>query len=414
MIWKNSNTVSKNKFPSFLLILILAGAVIGLTLLNYNLANDFSIQDNFAPRWAAAKAWMKDGESPYSKEVYSTTLELLKENDKFAGEFSKGYFLEPAFNLYFYIPLSFLPYPIAKAILITIIEIAILGAGWASCNLARVKLSLIEAVLLSLAAIAWYPNFKLILSASVLPIFVSLVLIACVLAQQKKGTAAGILLFICIGILPISIIPAIFFIIWRSSHRDHSVLSIYLAGIAFLLVSSLILFPGWMAEWSARLINTYPDFSWIDTPLMRIGKFFPGASFQVSVSLHVLTLFYLLVEWFGIIGGDERIISWKIMLTLGLLTLFNPTSTGSLLMWAWPGLLLFFRFLYEKWRIFGKILGWIIFIALIYTHWVTFAELQNWTQKESSIVVLLLPFIALIGLEWTRWWAMESTKPILN
>jgi len=30
------------------------------------------------------------------------------------------------------------------------------------------------------------------------------------------------------------------------------------------------------------------------------------------------------------------------------------------------------------------------------------------------VVSVFLPIIAMIGLEWTRWWAMESPKPLIE
>jgi hypothetical protein len=30
------------------------------------------------------------------------------------------------------------------------------------------------------------------------------------------------------------------------------------------------------------------------------------------------------------------------------------------------------------------------------------------------VVSVLLPIVALTGLEWTRWWAMESPKPLIE
>ncbi|MFZ3151259.1 MAG: glycosyltransferase family 87 protein [Anaerolineaceae bacterium] len=389
-------------------------AMVGATFLNLRLSDQFKHIDEFAPHWMAAKAWMRDGTSPYSEDTHEETLELLSQYGYAEDELNQGYFLEPVFNLYLYIPLSLVDYPIARAIWMTLIELACILSCWISLKLAGLKLHPVETLVLLILSVISYPIFKSILSASSMPIFVFLVLLACYLAKQDKGTAAGILLFLSLGTIPISFMVAIFLIVWKGSKRDQSIMPLYLIGVAFLIVTSLILFPGWIPEWFASFISIHPDIAWVDTPLMRIAEFFPGATTQISIALHVVVLFVLLVEWYGIIGKDGRQIQWKILITLNLLYFINPTSAGSYMIWAWPALFLFGKFLTEKWRITGKIIFWIILFALVYAHWTSFSDAQNWFQRESSLVVLLFPTVTMIGLEWTRWWAIDSPKPLLD
>ncbi|MFZ3071499.1 MAG: glycosyltransferase family 87 protein [Anaerolineaceae bacterium] len=389
-------------------------AVVGLTFLNLRLSEQFKHQDEFAPRWVAARAWMRDGSSPYSDEVYQETQDLLSEQGFTAGDFSQGHFLDPVFYLYLYIPFSFLDYPVARAIWMTIIELSCIAGGWISLKLAGLKINALESILLILLVTLCYPTFKVILSASVLPLFIFLVLLACHSAMQGKSTTAGILLFLCIGMVPASVFVAIFFMIWRGSRRDNSLPPIYLAGVAFLLVSSLLLFPQWIPDWFANAISVHADFSWLDTPLMRVASFFPGAKDPIAIFLHVLVLFVMLVEWYGIVGKGQRQIQWKILLTLSLLYFVNPTASGAYFLFVWPGLFLFFSFIEEKWKISGKIIRWAILIALVYDYWTIFQNTQNWSEIEPTSVVVLLPALALIGLQWTRWWALDSPKPLMD
>lgn len=394
-------------------ILILL-AMVGATFLNLHLSDQFKHIDEFAPQWMAAKAWMRDGTSPYSEDTHEETLELLSQYGYDKDELNQGYFLEPVFNLYLYIPLSLVDYPIARAIWMTLIELACILSCWISLKLAGLKLHPIETLVLLILSVVSYPIFKSVLSASNLPIFVFLVLLACYLAKQGKDTAAAILLFLSLGTVPISFMVAIFLIVWKGSKQDQSIMPLYLIGIVFLIVTSVILFPGWIPEWFANFISIHPGVAWVDTPLMRIAEFFPGATTQISIALHIAVLFVLLVEWYGIIGKDGRQIPWKILVTLNLLYFFNLTSSGSYLIWAWPALFLFGKFLTEKWRIPGKIIFWIILFALVYAHWTSFSGAQNWFQRESSLVVLLFPTVTMVGLEWTRWWAINSPKPLLD
>jgi len=100
-----------------------------------------------------------------------------------------------------------------------------------------------------------------------------------------------------VAMFNLSLILAIFFAIWLSSRRDNAFISIYLAGLGFFLVTSLILFPGWIPQWFASFIRVHPDLSWVKTPLMDIAAIFPGAYRPLAISLHVLVL--LCYWWSG-------------------------------------------------------------------------------------------------------------------
>ena len=388
--------------------------VVGLVFLKLNLSEQFAHQDEFAPRWVAAKQWMTEGTSPYDREVFEQTQALWKPYGYTADELSQGHYLDLVWNLFLFLPFSFLPYLVARAIWMTIITLAVFFCVWFGFDLAGVRFHPIEKVLIALLITLSYPSFKLILNASILPLYVFFMIIGTKKGLEGRSTAAGIYFLLSLGMFPLSLILAIFFAIWLGSRRDSGFLSIYLAGFAFLLVTSLILFPSWIPEWFANLVQVHPDLSWVDTPLMRMADFFPGAYQPLAISLHVLTLFMLLVEWYGLPESGERQIRWKALLTMNLMSFLNPASSAVYLLLAWPGLFLFFNFLDEKWKIGGKIVSWTVFLILLNRFWTDFQNTQNWSSTESTVVSVLLPIVALIGLEWTRWWAMESPKPLIE
>lgn len=394
-------------------LLAIAG-VVGLVFLNLNLSEQFVHQDEFAPRWVAAKQWMTEGTSPYDREVFEQTQALWETYGYTEDEFSQGYYLDLVWNLILFLPFSFLPYLVARAIWMTITTLALFFSVWFGFDLAGVRFHPIEKVLIALLITLSYPCFKLILNASVLPLYVFFMILGTKKALEGRSTAAGIYFLISFGMFPLSLILAVFFAIWLGSRRDSGFLSIYLSGLAFLLVTSLILFPGWIPEWFANFVQVHPDLSWVDTPLMRVAAFFPGAYQPLAISLHVLTLFMLLVEWYGVPESGERQIRWKALLTLNLISFLNPSSSAVYLLLVWPGLFLFFEFLDEKWKIGGKIISWTVFLILLNRFWTDFQNTQNWSSTESTVVSVLLPIVALIGLEWTRWWAMESPKPLIE
>lgn len=396
-------------FPAVLLVLLVA-----LTFLNLDLQERFKTSDDFAPRYTAARLWLQKGLSPYDPEVAIKAKALQKEHGFEANGFDQGSFIEPVFTLLITLPFSFLPFLTARAIWMAIICLSYILAIYLSFKLSEIKIHSFEALLFTILLLLWYPSFKLVLTASLLPPYIALTILAVYLGLRQEATAAAVFLLVSFSLLPISVFLAIFLMILFSARRDASMATVYLVGIVFLFVVTSILFPGWIFAWFANFIRIHPDLSWVRTPLMRLAEIFPGAKNPIQIILHGLLLLALVVEWYGLNRQDIRSVRYKLMLTFLLLYLANLSSHGAYLMFLLPALFLSFRFLREKWRLFGKILSWLIYLALIYFYWRRFANLGTWTKDEPSLIVLLLPVITLIGMQWFRWWATKSPRAIVE
>ena len=394
-------------------ILILL-ALVGATVLNLRLASTFQKQDDFAPRWVAAREWMQTGASPYSDSTHEATLSLLAENGNDPASLSQGRFVDPAWYVLFYLPISFVPYPIARAIWMTLVELSLVMSVYLSIRLAGLKLSTLELLIMSFLGLVFYPFFKSILTVSVTAPYVFLALLAVYLARERQGTIAGLLFALSVWMAPLSLFLVILFMIWLGARRDGSLSRIFFSSLGFFIVVSLILFPGWTAEWFASYLRLFPDFSWVRTPLMVVGELFPGASAQIAIVLSLVMLIVMLVEWYGIGEREGRGFHWKLMLTLNLLYLFNLTSEGIYLIWLLAPLFSVYKYLTEKWRVSGKIISWVTCLALIFIHWRRFQLTQNWLPEESALVILLLPIFTMLGLQWFRWWATVSPKALID
>jgi len=389
-------------------------ALVGATFINLRLASTFKLQDDFAPRWVAAREWMQSGASPYSDSTHTAALELLKENGNEPAGLSQGRFYDPAWYVLFYLPISFVPYMIARAIWMTFVELSLILGVYVSIRLAGLKLSIPETLLKSFLVLVFYPFFKTILTVNVTAPYVFLALLAVYLAREKQGTMAGLLFALCIGMVPLSFLLVILFLIWLGARRDGSLAKIYFSSLGFFIIVSLILFPGWTADWFATYLRLFPNFSWVRTPLMVLGELFPGASAQIAIALSLIMLIVMLVEWYGIGEREGRGFHWKLMLTLNLVYLFNLTSEGIYLLWLLAPLFSIYKYLTEKWRVSGRIISWVTYLALIFIYWRRFQLTQNWLPAESALVILLLPTITMFGLQWFRWWATVSPKALID
>lgn len=396
----------RNLLPYFLSLLILL-FLVGLTVGNLYLAERFQIREKYAVRYVAAKLWMGEGISPYASEVSNKASEILAERNYEIENPEDIAILEPVYFILFFIPLSLLKFELSRAIWLTLIEISILATVFLSIKIVGWKVRSAEILLLSLFGILFYPGVKSILFGNPLPISIFLFILAIYLILIKHDTSAGLILALSISSIEIGFIITIFLLIWCLFQKQYLSLLLFLAGFGTLFLISWLLFGNWIPQWFSVFIRINPGYSWISTPLMRITSAFKGGQVVLNYIVHISLVIYMLLEWFGAFGKKQRIFIWKVLLTLAIVYLINLWSKPEYLYLLVPGLFFILRFLNERWRIIGKIIGWLLITLILVGYWLIFKQKGDWFSVEPSAILLLLPFVVLIGLQWVRWWALK-------
>lgn len=402
------------KTANFWVPLIIILAIIGMIIFNLNFLKDIRFEDHFASRWSAARHWMREGWSPYSNETQQATLTLLHENDCLTDKITKGNFLDPAWYVYLYIPISFVPYPIAKAIWITLLQVSVAVSIIIAIELAGFSLNFIEKLFTVLLGILFFIFIRDYIAASMLPFFVMLSFLGVKLALGRQSVQAGVLFLLSVWINPISIFLILFLLIVLGGRRDNAMLRMLIVGFGFLMLTSLILFPGWINQWFSKIVLLEPELEWFDTPWMGIAGLFPGSSMQISIFLHLGSFIMLLVEWYGLDRYGERALQWKLMLTFTIAYFYNLYTDGSAMLLVLPGFFALFKYLSEKWPISGKILYWISYLAIGFLSWRLADNPLKEIPKAHGILLLLVPLLVFFGLQWFRWWAIASPKALVE
>lgn len=396
---------------SYFLTLLIIGSCVGLVVFNHYLAKQVQEQDEFASYWVAAKSWIEEGILPYDNQVKIKTISLLNEKNYVDPlDYTQGFF-EPIINLLIYLPFGFMPYDLARSLWQLILEMTIVASIVVSLQLSGWRIHWIELLIFIVVGLISYPSIKTILFGDSAILYIFAVLLASILSVKQNGTAAGFLLAFAFTGNEVSFLPAIFLIIWRLSQRDVSTLVAYLVGISFQFLVSWILFPGWFEEWIGVLLQLFQQKNFLATPLMRISELFTGAELPLSIILHVLIFLIILLEWFGTLGKTGRIISWKIAIVLVLVYFLNIQSQAIYLFFLTPAIFLIMRFFSERWKIFGKMFNWFLIIGLNILIYYVFRIKGSWNLVEPSLILLLVPVIVWVGMNWIRWWAVQKPDP---
>ena len=403
-----------NPARNFLITLVLlAGALAGITWVNYR----FSLQNpggnDFLARWVGANKWLLEGLSPYDERVSLETQELIYGHpaDTEIGE-DKNHFIYPMYSMIFFGPFGLLDYTIARAIWMTILEVAAVALVWISLRFAQWKTSFGMTALLVLFSLIWYHGARTIVLGQFAVINAILIILGLYLIRREQDFGAGVLLALS-TIKPQMVyllVPFVF--IWAYSVRRFRILSGFLSTFAILMVVTLALVPNWPLAMLAQMLD-YPTYTTTVSPLAVIAGRSPGIQPLFGQVLHGIAYVYLIAQWIYAWGKDERRFEWAALMTLVIthLVAYRTATTNYLVLI--PALFLIFRVTEQRWKGVGRVFTLAVLLALgVGLWWLFLVSVQG--NIEGPIMYLPVPFLCLLGLWWVRWWAVRPPRLLLE
>lgn len=390
--------------------IILAG-VIAVAFLSAFILNRVPFLDQFAIPWAAGRAWLLEGTNPYDEVIIGMAAEAVS-GSPYLGQLPDQEALTiPITNLAFYLPFSLIPYAISRAIWVTILAICFGLIGFLSLKLAGWSLPNLAVMGLILLLIAWLPGIFSLFTGELSPIIIFLILMGIYLIKTGQDTTAGFLLALTFGSLPITIFILAFIIIWGFSRKRWSLLGAYFSGVAFIMAVTLLMLPSWPLDLFRVNLSLIENWNWVNTPLAMLAETLPGVENPLSIFLHAVFLIYFIYLVITSWAKTERIFFWKSLVMLVVAYLLNSQASILHLFLICPAAFLVFRVWSERWGSPGMILSWLLIILAAGGSWVAFLPDGDFTQIPSMpFFTIGLPLLVLIGMIWTRWWALNIRK----
>lgn len=398
-------------YSQYLVVIIAIVLVAGLALLGHWAMQRVSYEDQFVIPWAAGRSWLLEGLDPYDPQVVQLARTTLNRSD-FQGQIPPiAELTEPVLNLVFSLPLSLLPYEIARTIWITLLIVSVGLSGFLLFKISGWQTSLPEKAVVIVLLMAWLPNLQSVMMGSLAPLMVFLILYGVYAILRGKDTLAGFLLALTFGSVQISFLILILLIVWSLIKGRWSILLAYFSGLAFLWVVSLILLPGWPSGWLGMVLNNYFNLDWIQTPLLAASGLLPGISHYLMIGLHVGFAVILLVVWIMTLTSREQVAPWQFLMLINLAFLFQPMHPANQLGLALPALFLAFRYWSERWGLVGRGLSWLLTLGIFILPWVAVDFPLDFTSMLTfEGLVIWVSILALAALLSVRWWALTLPK----
>ena len=383
--------------------------LIALTIANFRFSEELPGGDDFLGRWMGARYWVQEGISPYDPQVGRASQQLIygRAVDREAGEDIQD-FLYPFPAMIFFAPFGALPYTLARALWMTILEVslpilALIGIAIADWKPRRVVL-----ISLLLFSLLWYHGTRAVIIGQFAVIEALLMAGALLAVKRGRDPLAGILLGLSIAKPQMAVLLIPFVFLCAAYARRWTIVTWGIGTIAGLLAVSVLLLPDWPIMWLQQLIE-HPTYTVIGPPVEILADAFPSMSGVIALVLGGALLLYLLWEWAKAAGKPDRWFQWTAALTIVITNLvaFRTATTNYVVLL--PVLCLVFAVLADRWGTRGDMVILIVMAAILIGTWALFlATIEG--NVEHPVMYLPLPILTLLGLWWARWWAIRAVR----
>ena len=396
-------------WSQIVIVLAVLIVLVALTMANFRFAEELPGGNDFLGRWMGARFWVQEGISPYDPQVGRASQQLIygRAVDREAGEDIQD-FLYPFPAMVFFAPFGALPYTLARAIWMTILEVslpilALIGIAIADWKPRRVVL-----VSLLLFSVLWYHGTRAIIIGQFAVIEALLMAGALLAVKRGRDPLAGILLGLSIAKPQMAVLLIPFVFLWAGYARRWLIVAWGLGTIAGLLAVSVLLLPDWPVMWLQQLIE-HPTYTVIGPPVEILGDAFPSMSSVIAVALGGALVLYLLWEWAKAAGKPDRWFQWTAALTIVVTNLvaFRTATTNYVVLL--PALCIVFAVLADRWGAKGDVVILLVMAVILVGMWALFlATIEG--NVEHPVIYLPLPILTLLGLWWARWWAVRAVR----
>ncbi len=394
--------------PLFIVLMLLA-----LGIANYQFAVRALGGNDFLPGWVAARQWLSEGLNPYEPAVSQEAQEMIygRPANPEDGE-TQALFLYPLWAMILYVPLSLLPYPLALALWMMILELGLPFLMWLGTRLFRWDPSPRMLVALMVFPIVCYHGIRSIVIGQFAVVEMLLIVASLISIQRRQDVLGGTLLALTLIKPQLSLPLMLFIILWSISAGRWRLLATAIAVPILLLGVSVLVNREWILWWLRSLVR-YVEYVDIRPPILAIGADLSSVGFWIALGLMFVLMLFMILQWFRAFDRSDHWFQWTTALTLVVTSLITIRTTSANLVLTIPALILILKVWLDRKKQAGTRTAWIVASALMAIIWLLFFVTTQ-GQSEHPILYLPLPLFALVGLLWSRWWITSGPGALID
>jgi hypothetical protein len=180
-----------------------------------------------------------------------------------------------------------------------------------------------------------------------------------------------------------------------------------------LLAVSFLAHPGWFVPYLQATLAGLRAYHGTTAGALLAG-YWPEAGARVAFGLAVTLLIVLGIEWWAARGGDFRRMAWTACLTLAATPLLAFRSEIGNLIVLLPGFTFLLAVIHDRWGRAGPWLASILLIASLAVPWIVYLRAVPSDESVVGLLFLFAPVLTILGLYWTRWWAIRPARTLME
>jgi hypothetical protein len=333
--------------------------------------------------------YLREGISPYSDEAALYVQRIIYGRPALPGE-DQNRLVYPFYSIVLHGPFVYLPYSLARAIYMTLLQAALCAGVIMSLDLVRWR----PPKWLLAAVLAWsllfYPQARgVILGQFAIFGFFSLAATLYFLENRRDFLAGALLVLSTIKpTLVFLVVP--FLMLWAIIARRWRFLGGFLSTLAVLVLGSLIALPTWVSEWFHR-ISAYSDYTVGHSPIWLFAHVYVrnlGSSGETALAL-LLLIGTVASWWLAFYSRKRTQFYWALGMTLLVSNLIVPRSATTNYVMLLIPLLWGFAVLDRsgRWGKFGLVTT--MLISGVGLWWLHFATVMG--NQEQPIMFIPIP-----------------------
>lgn len=371
--------------------------------------------NDFLVHWVGTRAFINEGISPYSDQVALRIQNLVYGRPALAGEHELRV-AYPFYSIFLFLPFSLISdYMIARAVWMTVLEIAIIASIIITFKTINWKPKILTSILLIVFGLFWYHGLRSLINGNavvMILLVISLVLYGIKIRQDE-------LVGLCLALMTIKpqvvIVFVLFVIFWAIFNRRIKIIFWFLGTTIVLVLIGLFLLPNWLIEF-LREVMRYPGYNPPGTPATALAAIAPGIGSQVGLLISIFSGMILLVEWFLGKNSSNLKFFWVACLTLILGQWVSiQTDPGNFIV-MFPAIIIAFQVIENRWKNVGQCINLILLSILFFIPWLIFINTINFEYQpiQNPIMFFPVPLFLLTILYWVRWWVKNPVTELLN
>ncbi len=309
-------------------------------------ASRFPGTADFFPRWYGGQALLLQGRNPYERQV------ALEAQLGLFGRYTEPWedqvaFAYPLYTLLFFWPLVYVPYAVAQAVWMVVLQFVLIFGAILCARLVNWRMPLWLSGLTMLWAVFFYPGARSIILGQFSVIVFGCVAAALFAFSRRRDYLGGA----CLALATIKpqmvfmVIPLL--LLWALAQRRWQIILGFGATLAGLTLVSMALVPTWPRDFYSGLF-AYSGYVGFYSPIENLTRTFAAPiALPLANGLSAALLGLMLFSWWQVWRKKAGWFTWALMLTLiiGNLVAFRSATTNHVMLYL--PLMLWFRRLSE-------------------------------------------------------------------